>query len=66
MTPLARFGGRRFVLTVGAGIVYTGLLVFGKLDATAYVTLQVATVAVYIGANTVQKVKARTQEDADA
>lgn len=59
------YGGRRFLLTVGAGIVYTALLVLGFLDPTAYVTLQVATVAVYIGANTVQKVKATTREQAD-
>jgi len=58
MTAFQDYGGRRFLLTVGAGIVYTGLLIFGKLDITGYVTLQVATVAVYIGANTVQKVKA--------
>jgi hypothetical protein len=57
MTPLSGYGGRRFLLTVGSGLVYTGLLIFDKLDSTAYVTLQVATVAVYIGANTVQKVK---------
>lgn len=66
MTPLARYGGRRFALTVGAGVVYTALLIFGQLDQTAFVTLQVATVAVYIGANTAQKIKATTQEEADA
>ena len=38
--------------------MYTLLRIFDKLDITGYVTLQVATVAVYIGANTVQKVKA--------
>jgi len=55
---LTDFGGRRFLLTVGAGIVYTFLRVFDKIDISGYVTLQVATVAVYIGANTIQKVKA--------
>lgn len=60
-----RWGGRRYVLTVGAGVVYTVLLTLGFLDPTAYVTLQVATVAVYIGANTAQKIRAKTQEEAD-
>lgn len=65
VNAFARYGGRRFVLTVGAGIVYTALRIFDKLDIAGYVTLQVATVAVYIGANTVQKVKATTREQAD-
>jgi len=60
------WGGRRFLLTVGAGIVYTGLLIFGKLDGAAYVTLQVATVGFYISANTVQKVRAKSPEEAEA
>ena len=66
VSPLTAWGGRRFLLTVGAGIVYTLLRLIDKLDITGYVTLQVATVAVYIGANTVQKVKATTKEEADA
>ena len=60
------WGGRRFLLTVGAGIVYTVLRLIDKLDITGYVTLQVATVAVYIGANTAQKIRAKSQEEADA
>jgi putative Mn2+ efflux pump MntP len=50
-------GGRRFILTVGAGLVNTILLWFGKLSESGYVTLVLSTVAAYIGANTTQKIK---------
>jgi hypothetical protein len=60
MTP-ERFwfivGGRRFVLTVGAGLVHTLLLWAGKLSGEQFVMLTASTVAVYIGANTYQKSK---------
>jgi hypothetical protein len=60
-------GGRRFILTVGAGIATTLLQWFGKLDAAgmAYTATIAATVAAYIGGNTTQKVKATTKEEAD-
>lgn len=63
MTPndlqswMSAAGGRRFLLTVGAGIVHTLLLCFGILTEPNYVTLTIATVATYIAANTTQKVK---------
>ncbi len=50
-------GGRRFALTVGAGIVHTGLLLLDKLSGEQFVMLTMGTVAVYIGANTTQKWK---------
>lgn len=50
-------GGRRFVMTVGAGLVDTALLALGKLTGEQYVMLTMGTVAVYIGANTFQKAK---------
>jgi hypothetical protein len=60
MTP-ERFwfvvGGRRFVLTVGAGLVHTLLLWFGKISGEQFVMLTTSTVAVYIGASTYQKTK---------
>lgn len=62
----AKYGGRRFLLTVGASVVYTLLRMFDKIDIAAYVTLQIATVGSYLTVNTIQKVKARTQEEADA
>jgi len=52
-----RHGGRRFLLTLGAGLVDTMLLVGGYIGEGSYVQLTVATVAVYIAANTHQKVK---------
>jgi hypothetical protein len=50
-------GGRRFSLTVGAGIVHTILLILDKLTGEQFVMLTMGTVAVYIGANTYQKAK---------
>ena len=50
-------GGRRFVLVVFFGLMYSGLLVFRYLDGTQYVTLQTLTVAAYLAANTLQKIK---------
>lgn len=63
MTPselqswIGAFGGRRFLLTVGAGIVHTLLLVCGILSEPSYVQLTLATVGIYISASTVQKWK---------
>jgi hypothetical protein len=54
---IAAAGGRRFVMTVGAGFVHTGLLVAGYVSEQTYLTLTLATVATYIGASTYQKVK---------
>ena len=49
------YGGRRFLLVVSCGLVYTSLLVGGYLDATVYGTLQIATVAAYIAGSGYQK-----------
>lgn len=50
-------GGRRFLLTVGCGIVSSILLWYGKLDTGSYTAIILGTVGAYIAANTVQKVK---------
>lgn len=50
-------GGRRFLLTVGSGLVNTLLLWFEKIDRITFRDLIVSTVGVYIAANTVQKWK---------
>ena len=50
-------GGRRFVLVVLFGLMYSGLLVSSHLDGNQYVTLQTLTVAAYLAANTIQKLK---------
>ena len=52
---MTEYGGRRFLLVVGCGLVYTALLVAGYIDPTVYGTLQIATVAAYIAGNGFQK-----------
>ena len=52
---MIKCGGRRFLLVVGCGLVYTGLLIGDCLDSGAYVALQMATVAAYIAGNGYQK-----------
>ena len=52
---MSDYGGRRFLLVVVCGLVYTMLLVGGYLDSDAYVALQMATVAAYIAGNGAQK-----------
>ena len=54
---ISNAGGRRFLMVTGAGIVYTVLLVLKYLTGSEYVTLQIATVAAYLAANTAQKIK---------
>lgn len=49
-------GGRRFLLAVGSGVVNTALLWFGKLSETTFRDLVIATVGVYIAANTTGKI----------
>jgi hypothetical protein len=49
------WGGRRFLITLGAGIVDAVLVWHGKISGTDYVTLTIATVGAFIGANTWQK-----------
>ena len=52
---IADSGGRRFCMTIGAGLISTALLVQGYITESGYITLQLATVGVYIAANTAQK-----------
>lgn len=48
-------GGRRFLMTVGAGAVNTLLLAHGLLPAPIYETLTMMTVGFYIAGNGAQK-----------
>lgn len=59
-------GGRRFVMTMGCGIVTTILCWFGKIDGGTYATVICATVAAYITGNTAQKALAKTKAEAEA
>lgn len=60
-------GGRRFILTMGAGITTSVLQYLGKLDpaGSTYALVVIGTVGAYITGNTYQKAKATTKEDAD-
>ncbi len=50
-------GGTRFAMTVGAGIVDTGLCIMDKLTGDQYVTVTLATVGIFIGAAAYTKTK---------
>jgi hypothetical protein len=54
--PMSPYGGRRFVLTIGAAIVYTGLLIAGIVNEESYIWLQGITVGAYMTASSIQKV----------
>lgn len=57
------FGSRRFIMTMGCGIVTTALCWFGKIDGTIYAAVISATVAVYIAGNTTEKIKAQQNSE---
>lgn len=50
-------GGRRFLLSVGCGIVCTFLVWFGKITPEIFRDVVIACVASYIIGNTYQKIK---------
>ncbi len=52
-------------MTMGCGIACTVLVWFAKIDGNIFRDIIIATVAVYIGGNTIQKIKATTKEQAD-
>jgi hypothetical protein len=59
---MTRIGGRKFVLTVGCGLITTFLLWFGKLAGSEYVAIILGTVSAYIAGNTYQNVKSSKAE----
>lgn len=63
---ITTLGGRRFFLTLGCGVVTTGLVWFGKISGEVYATVICATVAAYITGNTAQKALSKTKTEADA
>ncbi|MFO0467564.1 MAG: hypothetical protein ACK5ZS_01245 [bacterium] len=59
---ISTLGGRRFILTLGCGIVCTGLVIAGTIDPTTFRDIILGTVAAYIAGNTWQKhAEARTE-----
>ena len=62
---ISTLGGRRFLMTMGCGMACTVLVWFAKIDGPIFRDIVIATVAVYIGGNTMQKIKATTKEQAD-
>lgn len=57
-------GGRRFLMTVGAGVVDSLLLIGHFIDQGTYATLTLATVGVYIGASTMQQMQGNRRDPA--
>lgn len=57
---LTAAGGRRFIMTMGCGVVCTFLVWHAKIDGSIFRDIIIATVAVYIGGNTYQKIKGPT------
>lgn len=52
---LDHYGGRRFLLTVGAQLLNAWLLYAGKLSDGSYLAIVMATVGAYVASNTYQK-----------
>lgn len=61
-----KYGGRRFLLTVGCAWVNTALLMGGYISESIYRDIIIATVAAYITGNVVQKIKTSTQDSENA
>lgn len=62
---VAALGGRRFLLTVGAGAVASVLVYTGSITPEIYRDVVIATVAAYIVGNTYQKSKGHTVDAED-
>jgi hypothetical protein len=54
-------GDEKFVMTMGAGIVNTLLILLGVLDQGTYAMLTISTVAAYITGKTVENVSGNKQ-----
>lgn len=63
---LTSIGGRRFLLAILTLGSINVLLWFERMTDIVYRDVLIATVAVYVAGNTLQKIKAKTQEEADA
>lgn len=56
-------GGRRFLLTVATQVSNVALVMAGKISDSIYRDIIIATIAVYIAGNTVQKVRGTTPNE---
>lgn len=50
-------GGRRFLMTIGAGVVNSFLVMHGIITSADFVEVTKWTISVFIAGNTIQKVK---------
>lgn len=57
-------GGRRFVMSMGAGVTCTVLVWFGKITPEVFQWTVLGCVGAYIAGNTAQKIRAPGQEGA--
>jgi hypothetical protein len=57
MNIIESFGGRKFVITIGCGVVTSLLTYIGKIDGATYSLVILGTVGAYITGNVVQKRK---------
>lgn len=53
-------GGRRFLLSLGAGVVSSILVWYGKISPEIYRDVVLGTVGIYIAGNTFQKTRLKT------
>lgn len=58
---MTRYASRKFLLALLAFLVFTALLVLGRIDQAAYVTLSMFALGGYLGANVVQKATAKKE-----
>lgn len=54
---LQLLGGRRFLLTIGCGLVTSILVWEGRIGDAAYASIIIATVGAYITGNVISEVK---------
>lgn len=57
----SKFTSRKFLLALLAFLTFTGLLLAGKLDQGAYLTLAMFALGGYLGANVIQKATSKEQ-----
>lgn len=52
-----KFLSRRWIMTMGCGVVCTALVWYGRISDEVFATVIIATVGAYIAGNSWQKVK---------